>query len=89
MTFDHLVGVLALASYTYNTSGDKFVLDVYGKEHHPNYLAEKAEEYAESSARAISRLDNANLVKLARVAMERHGEHASLMATYMGREGLL
>lgn len=58
------VGIIAAFDYLYNTSGDAFALEVFGEDHHPDYLHEKALQYAESPSRAFRHLDGVHTIKM-------------------------
>jgi len=62
----------AFAAYLYCTSGVKFAGDIFPGSH-PDYLAEYAEAWAISPARAIGKLDEDNMRKLFELMLERHG----------------
>lgn len=63
----------ALAAYQYNTSGMSFFRDIFGEDHHPDYVQEWVELWCRSHARAIGKLDEQNFRKLCRIALERYG----------------
>lgn len=69
--------MMALSMYMYNTSGHKYVQDVYGDDLHRDYIDEKATLWTRLKSLAISELDFNNRRKLFRIAWDRYGEAAS------------
>lgn len=67
--------MMALSCYLYNTSGEKFVDDIFG-EVHPDYRREKSDLWVKSPSIAIGKLDWHNRNMLFQIAMQRHGKHA-------------
>jgi hypothetical protein len=59
------VGAWAMVQWIYNTSGYKFAEIAYGKDHHPSYLHEKANMWADSPARAMGYLGNEQRKRIA------------------------
>lgn len=82
MTKDHLVAAHAVLAYIYNTSGVKFVSDIFGTEVHPGYADEKADAWGHSPVRAISYLDERNFRRLVEKALEKYGEDGMRRASY-------
>lgn len=79
LNFDQFVGAHALATYVYNTSGVRFVDDLF-PDADPSYRVEKATLWSESPARAIGALDSNNMRRLFQIAVERHGDNAASYA---------
>lgn len=65
-------GAMAILTYLYNTSPMRMVEDVYGTEHHQDYLDEKAKLFRERPVYAIGMLDTEHRHRLFRIALERH-----------------
>lgn len=66
-------GCLAMLNYIYNTSGEKFAEDIFPGRAEP-YMAEKAQSWGNSPARAIGFLDQDNKLKLFVIIKERYGD---------------
>jgi len=70
---DKMIGAWAMVLYIYNTSGVKFVQDVYGIVH-PTYEEEKMKAWGQSPATAMGFLDQEHREKLLSIAVERWGD---------------
>ena len=75
------IGAWAMVLFLHDTSGVEYAELIYGKDKHPNYLAEKAELFAKSPTSAISALDAEHILKLLAIVMARHGNQAQRMLT--------
>ncbi len=81
MNTDQHIGAVALMLYLHNTSGVKFVEDIFG-EVHETYMHEKSSQYATSPTRAIGHLDDDHRSKLVNIALDEHGAHAAQMVRF-------
>lgn len=74
-TLNRLEGMFALSCYIYDTSGAKFVQDIFPGRH-LDYVREYVDLWSKSPSLAIGKLDFGNTQKLFALAWERHGHAA-------------
>lgn len=70
------ISMHALACYMHSTRPMDFAKEIYGEDSNKSYLEGKAEGFNQSPRHAIGRLDSDNFKKLARIALERHGDYS-------------
>lgn len=68
------IAMHALLCYMHCTSPPDFAKEIFGEDSHPSYLDGKAEAFNSSPRHAIGRLDTPLFKKLAKIALERHGD---------------